>query len=101
MRSVTVVSLAVSLVFLSTSAFAQKKGKAAKKEAEGPSASATWTDPVENEKSDKAEKPEGQDDNKPANKRLQQNQNDQQNQSNQQNPNGNTSSQDDGDDDQQ
>jgi hypothetical protein len=61
-RSFTALSLAVSLVFLTTSAFAQKKGKPAKKEAEGPSASATWTDPVENEKSDKPEKPEGQDD---------------------------------------
>ncbi len=52
-RSFTALSIAVSLVFLTTSAFAQKKGKGAKKEPEGPSAAATWTDPVENEKSDK------------------------------------------------
>ena len=69
-RSFTALSLAVSLVFLTTSAFAQK-GKAAKKEAEGPSASATWTDPVETEKSDKPETPEGQDDApKPESKRA-------------------------------
>ncbi len=43
---------AVSLVFLANSALAQKKPKAAKK-ADGPSASATWTDPTEHEKSDK------------------------------------------------
>lgn len=61
-RSFTTLSIAVSLVFLTTSVFAQKKGKGAKKEAEGPSASATWTDPVENETSDKPEKPEGRDD---------------------------------------
>lgn len=64
-RSFTTLSIAVSLVFLSTSAFAQKKGKGAKKEADKSSASAaaTWTDPVESEKSDKkVEKPEGKDD---------------------------------------
>jgi len=43
---------AVSLVFFANGALAQKKGKAEKK-ADGPSASATWTDPTENEKSDK------------------------------------------------
>jgi hypothetical protein len=70
-RSFTTLSIAVSLVFLTTSAFAQKKGKGAKKEAEGPSASATWTDPVESETSDKVEKPEGKDDApKPAPKRA-------------------------------
>jgi len=52
MRSVSFVSLVVSLVFLANSALAQKKPKAEKK-ADGPSASATWTDPTENEKSDK------------------------------------------------
>lgn len=47
------VSLAVSLVFLASSperAFAQKKGE---KKDDKPSAAATWTDPVESEKSDK------------------------------------------------
>ena len=53
-RSFSALSIAVSLVFLTTSAFAQKKGKGAKKEAEGPSAAATWTDPVENEKLERA-----------------------------------------------
>jgi hypothetical protein len=43
---------AVSLVFLANNALAQKKPKAEKK-ADGPSASATWTDPTESEKSDK------------------------------------------------
>ena len=52
MRSFHVVSLAVSLVFLANNALAQKKPKPDKK-ADGPSASATWTDPTENEKSDK------------------------------------------------
>jgi hypothetical protein len=61
-RSFPTLSIAVSLVFLTTSVFAQKKGQGAKKEAEGPSAAATWTDPVESETSDKPEKPEGQDD---------------------------------------
>ena len=51
MRSVTVVSLAVSLVFLANNALAQKKPKGEKK-SDGPSAAATWTDPTENEKSD-------------------------------------------------
>jgi hypothetical protein len=50
------VSLAVSLVFVGSFAFAQKKGKAEKKEDAGPSAAATWTDPVETEKSDKPER---------------------------------------------
>jgi hypothetical protein len=52
MRSVTFVSLAVSLVFLANNALAQKKPKGEKK-SDGPSAAATWTDPTENEKSDK------------------------------------------------
>jgi hypothetical protein len=51
-RQVHLVSLAVSLVFLANNALAQKKPKAEKKP-DGPSASATWTDPTENEKSDK------------------------------------------------
>jgi len=51
-RPLHLVSLAVSLVFLANNALAQKKPKAEKK-ADGPSASATWTDPTENEKSDK------------------------------------------------
>lgn len=45
-------ALTLSLVFLAPSAFAQKKPKGEKKE-DGPSAAATWTDPTENEKSDK------------------------------------------------
>jgi hypothetical protein len=52
-RAALAVSLAVSLVFVTPIAFAQKKGKGGKKEDSGPSASATWTDPVESEKSDK------------------------------------------------
>lgn len=51
-RSFPCLSLAVSLVFLAHGALAQKKPKAEKK-ADGPSAAATWTDPTENEKSDK------------------------------------------------
>jgi hypothetical protein len=51
-RPFTLVSLAISLVFVANSALAQKKPKDEKK-SEGPSASATWTDPIENEKSDK------------------------------------------------
>jgi hypothetical protein len=51
-RRLHLVSLAFSLVFVANSALAQKKPKADKK-ADGPSASATWTDPTENEKSDK------------------------------------------------
>lgn len=51
-RSFTVVSLAVSLVFVASGALAQKKPKGEKRD-EGPSASASWSDPVENEKSDK------------------------------------------------
>jgi len=42
----------VSLVFLANTALAQKKPKPSKK-TDGPSAAATWTDPTENEKSDK------------------------------------------------
>jgi hypothetical protein len=65
-RSFSALSLVVSLVFLANSAFAQKKPKAEKKD-EGPSASATWTDPVENEKSDKGPfTPQTGDDDKPA-----------------------------------
>ena len=52
MRSFQVVSLAVSLVFLANNALAQKKPKP-DKQADGPSASATWTDPTVDEKSDK------------------------------------------------
>jgi hypothetical protein len=52
MRSVTFVSLTVSLVFLANNALAQKKPKGEKK-SDGPSAAATWTDPIESEKSDK------------------------------------------------
>ena len=51
--SLTAISLAVSLVFLTHGALAQKKGKGDKKGDDKPSASATWSDPVENEKSDK------------------------------------------------
>ena len=51
-RTLPLVSLAVSLVFLANSALAQKKGKGDKKD-DKPSAAATWTDPVESEKSDK------------------------------------------------
>lgn len=51
-RRLHLVSLAFSLVFVANSALAQKKPKDDKK-ADGPSASATWTDPTENEKSDK------------------------------------------------
>lgn len=51
-RPLHLVSLAVSLVFVANGALAQKKPKA-DKQADGPSASATWTDPTENEKSDK------------------------------------------------
>jgi len=51
-RRLHLVSLAFSLVFVANSALAQKKPKAEKK-ADGPSAAATWTDPTENEKSDK------------------------------------------------
>jgi hypothetical protein len=53
MRSTTFVVAVLSLVFASSSALAQKKPKGDKKKADGPSAAATWTDPVENEKSDK------------------------------------------------
>jgi hypothetical protein len=55
MRRFTLVSLAVSLVFTAQSALAQKKGKDDKedKKDDKPSAAATWSDPVENEKSDK------------------------------------------------
>jgi hypothetical protein len=49
-RSFQLLSFAVSLVFLANTAFAQKKPKAKKSET---SAAATWTDPVESEKSDK------------------------------------------------
>jgi hypothetical protein len=52
MRRLTALSLAVSLVFLATGALAQNKGKDKKEDAK-PSAAATWTDPVESEKSDK------------------------------------------------
>ncbi|HKY36180.1 MAG TPA: hypothetical protein VJN18_09590 [Polyangiaceae bacterium] len=52
MRRFTLVSLAVSLVFTAQSALAQKKGKHEKKD-DKPSAAATWSDPVESEKSDK------------------------------------------------
>jgi hypothetical protein len=65
-RSFSALSLTVSLVFLANSALAQKKGD---KQDDGPSASATWTDPVENEKSDKgpyAPQTEEGDDGKPA-----------------------------------
>jgi len=55
-RAAVAVSLAVSLVFASQVALAQKKDKGGKKEDSGPSASATWTDPVENEKSDRPAK---------------------------------------------
>lgn len=52
MRSTTFACAVLSLVFVTSAAVAQKKPKGEKK-ADGPSASATWTDPVENEKSDK------------------------------------------------
>jgi len=54
-RSFQLVSLAVALIFVGNTAFAQKKpkGKKAEEKADGPSAAATWTDPTENEKSDK------------------------------------------------
>src|SRR6188474_1685286 len=56
MRRFTLVSLAVSLVFAASPALAHKKGKDEKKDEkkdDKPSAAATWSDPVENEKSDK------------------------------------------------
>lgn len=52
MRLTTFACAILSLVFATSAAVAQKKPKGEKK-ADGPSASATWTDPVENEKSDK------------------------------------------------
>lgn len=52
MRSTTFVCAVLSLVLATSAAVAQKKPKGAKK-ADGPSAAATWTDPVESEKSDK------------------------------------------------
>jgi len=48
-RSFQLLSFAVSLVFLANTALAQKKPKVKKSDA---SAAATWTDPVEKEKSD-------------------------------------------------
>jgi hypothetical protein len=51
-RPLTLVSLAVLLVFVANSALAQKKPKG-KKKTDGPSAAETWTDPVEKEQSDK------------------------------------------------
>lgn len=54
--ALSAVSLAVSLVFAPSGALAQKKDKGGKKEDTGPSAAATWTDPVESEKSDRPEK---------------------------------------------
>ena len=75
LRTVTLVSLAVSLVFAASPALAQKKGKDEKKKDDKPSAAATWSDPVESEKSDKdapfAEKTEsdGEPKEKPESKR--------------------------------
>lgn len=51
-RSFPFVRLAVFLILASSAAFAQKKPKDTK-ESDGPSASSTWSDPVESEKSDK------------------------------------------------
>ena len=48
----SILALTVSLVFLANNALAQKKPKG-EKQSDGPSAAATWTDPTENEKSDK------------------------------------------------
>ena len=63
-RSFQLLSFAVSLVFLANPAFAQKKPKAKKAET---SAAATWTDPVESEKSDKGPfTPKKADDEAPA-----------------------------------
>ncbi len=59
-RPLSIVSLAVSLVFVSTSALAQKKPKDENRD-DGPSASASWSDPVENEKSDKPQASEADD----------------------------------------
>lgn len=53
MRSTTFACAVLSLVFATSAALAQKKPKGDKKKADGPSAAATWTDPVESEKSDK------------------------------------------------
>jgi len=52
-RSFQLVSFAVSLVFLANTALAQKKPKDKKKQDDGPSAAATWTDPIDQEHSDK------------------------------------------------
>lgn len=52
-RSLQLVGCALSLIFAANTALAQKKSKDKKKEDEGPSAAATWTDPIESEKSDK------------------------------------------------
>jgi hypothetical protein len=52
-RSFQLVSFAVALVFSANTALAQKKPKDKKKEDDGPSAAATWTDPTDQEKSDK------------------------------------------------
>ncbi len=53
-RSLPLASFAISLIFVANAALAQKKPKAKEPPApEGPSAAATWTDPTENEKSDK------------------------------------------------
>jgi hypothetical protein len=52
-RSFQLVSFAVSLIFVANTALAQKKPKDKKKQDDGPSAAATWTDPIDQEKSDK------------------------------------------------
>jgi hypothetical protein len=52
-RSFLLFGCALSLIFGANTALAQKKPKDKKKEAEGPSAAATWTDPIDKEQSDK------------------------------------------------
>lgn len=52
MRSSSILSVAVSVLFLANNALAQQKGKGGKGKS-GASAAATWTDPTETEKSDK------------------------------------------------
>lgn len=52
-RSFPLALCVVSLLFAANTALAQKKPKDKKPENEGPSAAATWTDPIDQEKSDK------------------------------------------------
>ena len=52
-RSFQLFGCVVSLIFAANTALAQKKPKDKKQEEQGPSAAATWTDPIDQEKSDK------------------------------------------------